>query len=222
MTLEQTLRAPRGDRRARSTTSSSTSATRSPCSRKAWPTCASAAGALAEAEARVKRLTELADGAFALEDLRWLTWRVDVAIDFGPDRARDRRALDVVLRPLSRRRSRRASPRRSATACWARGSGCAASSSCAPTRPRAARPTARRSPRAIEVVHAYSLVHDDLPCMDDDDMRRGRPTVHRVFGVRRGDGGRARDGAARRALRRGRGARARARTTTRRARSSAS
>jgi geranylgeranyl pyrophosphate synthase len=37
---------------------------------------------------------------------------------------------------------------------------------------------------AIEVVHAYSLVHDDLPCMDDDDMRRGRPTVHRKFGVR--------------------------------------
>src|SRR5436190_22750200 len=37
---------------------------------------------------------------------------------------------------------------------------------------------------AIEVVHAYSLVHDDLPCMDDDDMRRGRATVHRVFGVR--------------------------------------
>jgi geranylgeranyl pyrophosphate synthase len=37
---------------------------------------------------------------------------------------------------------------------------------------------------AIEIVHAYSLVHDDLPCMDDDDLRRGRPTVHRVFGVR--------------------------------------
>jgi hypothetical protein len=32
-------------------------------------------------------------------------------------------------------------------------------------------------------VHAYSLVHDDLPCMDDDDVRRGRPTVHRVYGV---------------------------------------
>ncbi len=31
---------------------------------------------------------------------------------------------------------------------------------------------------AIEAMHAYSLVHDDLPCMDDDDMRRGRPTVH--------------------------------------------
>jgi len=37
---------------------------------------------------------------------------------------------------------------------------------------------------AVEVVHAYSLVHDDLPCMDDDDVRRGRPTVHRVYGVR--------------------------------------
>ena len=30
----------------------------------------------------------------------------------------------------------------------------------------------------IEALHAYSLVHDDLPCMDDDDLRRGRPTVH--------------------------------------------
>lgn len=37
---------------------------------------------------------------------------------------------------------------------------------------------------AIEVVHAYSLIHDDLPCMDDDDVRRGRPAVHRVHGVR--------------------------------------
>ena len=35
----------------------------------------------------------------------------------------------------------------------------------------------------LEVVHAYSLVHDDLPCMDDDDMRRGRETTHRVHGV---------------------------------------
>jgi farnesyl diphosphate synthase len=34
---------------------------------------------------------------------------------------------------------------------------------------------------AIECVHAYSLVHDDLPCMDDDDLRRGRPTVHKAF-----------------------------------------
>ncbi|MCB9687683.1 MAG: polyprenyl synthetase family protein [Alphaproteobacteria bacterium] len=35
---------------------------------------------------------------------------------------------------------------------------------------------------AIELVHTYSLVHDDLPCMDDDDERRGRPTAHVVFG----------------------------------------
>ena len=36
---------------------------------------------------------------------------------------------------------------------------------------------------AVETVHTYSLVHDDLPCMDNDDLRRGRPTAHRVFGV---------------------------------------
>lgn len=36
---------------------------------------------------------------------------------------------------------------------------------------------------AVEVVHAYSLVHDDLPCMDNDDLRRGRPTTHRAFDV---------------------------------------
>ncbi len=35
---------------------------------------------------------------------------------------------------------------------------------------------------ALEMVHAYSLVHDDLPCMDDDDMRRGRPSCHVAFG----------------------------------------
>ncbi len=37
---------------------------------------------------------------------------------------------------------------------------------------------------APEVIHAYSLIHDDLPCMDDDDIRRGRPTVHKVYGSR--------------------------------------
>ena len=36
---------------------------------------------------------------------------------------------------------------------------------------------------AVEVVHAYSLVHDDLPCMDNDAMRRGNPTTHVIFGV---------------------------------------
>jgi len=44
--------------------------------------------------------------------------------------------------------------------------------------PEAALPLAA----AVELVHTYSLVHDDLPCMDDDDLRRGRPTVHRAFG----------------------------------------
>jgi len=37
----------------------------------------------------------------------------------------------------------------------------------------------------IEALHAYSLIHDDLPCMDDDDMRRGRPTVHKKYGEAR-------------------------------------
>lgn len=35
---------------------------------------------------------------------------------------------------------------------------------------------------AVEMLHAYSLIHDDLPCMDDDDLRRGKPTNHKVFG----------------------------------------
>ena len=35
---------------------------------------------------------------------------------------------------------------------------------------------------ALEMIHAYSLVHDDLPCMDDDDLRRGKPTNHKVYG----------------------------------------
>ena len=39
-----------------------------------------------------------------------------------------------------------------------------------------------RTAAALECVHCYSLVHDDLPCMDDDDFRRGQPTVHKAFG----------------------------------------
>ncbi len=38
-----------------------------------------------------------------------------------------------------------------------------------------------RAACALECVHAYSLVHDDLPCMDDDDLRRGQPTVHKAY-----------------------------------------
>ena len=40
---------------------------------------------------------------------------------------------------------------------------------------------AARVAAAIEALHTYSLVHDDLPCMDDDDLRRGRPTAHQAF-----------------------------------------
>jgi farnesyl diphosphate synthase len=44
-----------------------------------------------------------------------------------------------------------------------------------------ARSNALRAAVAVECVHVHSLVHDDLPCMDDDDLRRGKPTVHRAF-----------------------------------------
>ena len=54
---------------------------------------------------------------------------------------------------------------------------CAASEACGGTA-RAALPAAC----ALEMIHAYSLIHDDLPCMDDDALRRGKPTSHVVFG----------------------------------------
>jgi farnesyl diphosphate synthase len=44
------------------------------------------------------------------------------------------------------------------------------------------REAAMRAACAVELIHAYSLVHDDMPCMDDDVMRRGKPTVHVQFG----------------------------------------
>src|SRR5690606_9260074 len=43
------------------------------------------------------------------------------------------------------------------------------------------RQTAVPAAVAVEMIHAYSLVHDDLPAMDDDDLRRGRPTCHKQF-----------------------------------------
>lgn len=45
----------------------------------------------------------------------------------------------------------------------------------------ASRAGSLRVAAAIEMLHAYSLIHDDLPCMDDDDLRRGKPTLHRAF-----------------------------------------
>jgi farnesyl diphosphate synthase len=43
------------------------------------------------------------------------------------------------------------------------------------------RERALRAGLAVECIHVYSLIHDDLPCMDDDDLRRGKPTLHRAF-----------------------------------------
>jgi geranylgeranyl diphosphate synthase type II len=47
--------------------------------------------------------------------------------------------------------------------------------------PQRAPETVYRAMAALEMVHTYSLIHDDLPCMDDDDLRRGRPTCHKMF-----------------------------------------
>jgi len=47
--------------------------------------------------------------------------------------------------------------------------------------PQASAAAARHVGMAIELIHVYSLIHDDLPAMDDDDLRRGRPTVHRLW-----------------------------------------
>ncbi|MBV7267175.1 polyprenyl synthetase family protein [Erythrobacter ani] len=43
------------------------------------------------------------------------------------------------------------------------------------------RTAALRAGAAVEAIHAYSLIHDDLPCMDDDDLRHGKPTLHKIF-----------------------------------------
>jgi geranylgeranyl diphosphate synthase, type II len=55
---------------------------------------------------------------------------------------------------------------------------CLAASECCGGKPEAAIPLAS----AVECIHTYSLIHDDLPCMDNDDLRRGVPTSHKVFG----------------------------------------
>jgi geranylgeranyl diphosphate synthase type II len=55
---------------------------------------------------------------------------------------------------------------------------CLAAAECSGGDPATAIPLAC----AVECIHTYSLIHDDLPCMDDDDLRRGMPTSHKVFG----------------------------------------
>jgi len=46
---------------------------------------------------------------------------------------------------------------------------------------RVGQQTAVRTAAAVEMIHCYSLIHDDLPAMDDDDLRRGRPSCHKQF-----------------------------------------
>ena len=67
---------------------------------------------------------------------------------------------------------------------WAAASVCARCSHMQPaasSTPRSARNAVDSAACAVELIHAYSLVHDDLPCMDDDSLRRGKPTVHIEF-----------------------------------------
>jgi geranylgeranyl pyrophosphate synthase len=107
---------------------------------------------------------------------------VDVAIDFGPDRLAIDRALETFC---GRYLGELESPVADAIRYSLMGEGKRLRGILFLRAYEAAGGTADGSAMAgaIEVVHAYSLVHDDLPCMDDDDMRRGRPTVHRAFGV---------------------------------------
>lgn len=58
---------------------------------------------------------------------------------------------------------------------------CTATSKASPAAQSSSRPAAMAAAAALEAIHAFSLVHDDLPCMDNDDLRRGRPTTHRAF-----------------------------------------
>jgi geranylgeranyl diphosphate synthase, type II len=107
---------------------------------------------------------------------------LDVAVDFGPDRAAIDRALESFC---DRHLDALASPVADAIRYSLTGPGKRLRGILFLRAYEAAGGAADGSAlaAAIEVVHAYSLVHDDLPCMDDDDMRRGRPTVHRVHGV---------------------------------------
>ena len=139
--------------------------------------------------------------------------RLGSAISHGRTHVRSRRVLERAARRWWRRRSsahlerararRRRCARRWPTRCWPAASGCGRS-----WRWRRARRWAASAEEAIdaacavEFVHTYSLIHDDLPAMDDDDFRRGRPTVAQE--VRRGGGHPRRRRAVRRGVPRGR------------------
>ena len=87
--------------------------------------------------------------------------------DFVPQLDEPPRALHAAMRHLLFPGGKRLRPLLALAAAEAVG-----------VQPEAALPMAA----AVELIHTYSLVHDDLPCMDDDDQRRGRPTVHVAFG----------------------------------------
>ena len=94
-------------------------------------------------------------------------------------KSRPRSARSCPHRPMLRT----SSTPRCATACWLAASGCVRSCAWrAPTPLGASASLAMPAACAIELIHTYSLIHDDLPAMDNDTMRRGRPTLHVVAG----------------------------------------
>ena len=101
----------------------------------------------------------------------WLTAqkdRVDAALDrWLPPAAEEPATLHAAIRHSMFAGGKRLRPVLLVSACEACGG------SAEPALPAAC---------AVECIHTYSLIHDDLPCMDDDDFRRGHPTCHRVYG----------------------------------------
>ena len=142
---------------------------------------------LAAAELKVQAVLEEAGGDIRLTDLDELR---RLSVRQLPNRSAaggarvDRHACSTIGLSISRRRSAGETGRRSPMRSALRENGFALRC-CS----RAYRALGGTSPgiagvaAAVETVHAYSLVHDDLPCMDNDDLRRGRPTAHRAFDV---------------------------------------
>ena len=98
--------------------------------------------------------------------------------------ARAGRGLPASLRFAARAARPAASRRRCATRCWPAASGSGPCWRWRPPRAIGRDPDASVLPlaAALELIHTYSLIHDDLPAMDDDDLRRGRPTCHVRYG----------------------------------------
>lgn len=114
-------------------------------------------------------MTRQRDGMFDIED-RFTRWRRNIDSELNntlPPPGGDLDSLHVAMRYAVFGGGKRLRPICCMLAC---------ESICSDPYP--ALPAAM----ALELVHTYSLVHDDLPCMDDDDYRRGRPTVHKAFG----------------------------------------